>query len=646
MQQSFTTKLVHFGTFDLDLQSGELRKQGLKIRLPRQSFQILARLLDRPGEVVSREELRQTLWPGGTFVEFDVGLSSAVKKLRDALGDSAENPRFIETLPRLGYRFIAPLNGPRQAPDIDVAPLSYRGAPVVPGETAKTATRAGPRRRSLGRLVAAVFTAAVLIVALLLLNQRSRDWLLRSDGSSSLRSIAVLPLENLTGEQNQQYLADGLTDALTTDLAETLDLRVVSRTSTARYHVSDKSLPPLPVIGRELNVDGIIEGAFVRSGDHVHVTAQLIDARTDRHLWARDFDRRFDDVVALQEELAQAIAEAIAGRLTARQQAHLAKARKISADADELLFKAAFAAGPETYEGFREAIRYAEEATTKQPDFAYAYAKAAIWYNQFAFTGGISPLEFMPKAEDAARRSIELDEATPEAHAALGLVLYRYHWDWSGAEHEFRRSLELNPSFADGHRMLGVLLADTGRAPEAVTEARRAKELDPLSTQALLNLGMAHREAGQSDQAISEFRTVLQNRPGLARGHLQLGVSLLRIGELNAAITELQTAVRIRHGSLFLSHLGYAEAAIGNRTAALNILSELNGVSRLEFVSPVDVAGLQIGLGQNDAALASLEKACEVRDPQLTNLLIDYRMDAVRADSRFEAVLRHVGLIR
>jgi TolB-like protein/DNA-binding winged helix-turn-helix (wHTH) protein/tetratricopeptide (TPR) repeat protein len=642
-QQSSTSKSVHFATFDLDLQSGELWKSGRKIRLPHQSFQILARLLERPGELVSREELRQILWPGGTFVDFEVGLSSAVKKLRDALGDSAENPRFVETVPRFGYRFIAPLNGSGASANLSTSVPPLPANTAVASGSVTIPTHADPRRRL--RVVAAL-TLLALTGGVALWSSDARNRLRGFTRPSPIQSIAVLPLENLTGDPAQEYFADGLTDALITDLAENTDLRVISRTSTASYKATKKPLPPLPTIGRELNVDGVIEGAFVRSAGRVRVTAQLIDARTDRHLWAQSFDRTVDDLVALQNDLAHAIAQAIMGNLTARPHVHFTTARKVSAEAEELLFRAFVSAGRGTYQGFTEAISYAQAALDKQPDFARAWASEAVWYIQFSFVGRLAPLEFMPKAEAAARKALELDESLPEAHAALGLVLYRFHWNWPAAERELRRSLQLNPSFADGHRVLAVFLSAKGSPEDVVAEARRARELDPLSAQALMNLGTVHREAGQNEQAIAELLEVLRGHSEMSRAHFQLGVSYFVKGDVHAALEELQTAVRLGRNSRSLSYLGYVDAAIGQKTEALDILNELDALSHRQFVSPFDIAGVQIGLGLKDAALTSLEKACEVRDPEVTRLIVDDRMDALRSDSRFQNVLRRVGLAR
>jgi TolB-like protein/DNA-binding winged helix-turn-helix (wHTH) protein/Tfp pilus assembly protein PilF len=639
------TGSVHFGTFDLDLQSGELRKHGLKIRLPNQSFQILARLLERSGEVVSREELRQILWTDDTFVDFEVGLSSAVKKLRDALGDSAENSRFVETLPKRGYRFIAPVVRTHDGPNTGAPNRIDTPALEVAADEGSTASvveslddRQGSRLRAskIAAILLAGF-AGLAIVGFAAVRHRNAG----DAKPPSIRSIAVLPLANLTGDPGQEYFVDGMTDNLITELAQISDVRVISRTSVMRYK---EARTPTPVVGQELNVDAIVEGTVVRSGPRVRINAQLIDAQNDRHMWAHSYERDANDIAALQSDVAQAIAEAVAGTVAPGRQRYVAS-RRVSEEANMLFFKATIAAGAQNYQGFKDGISYAEAAIAKQPDFAASYGAIAIWYVQFSFVGPLSPVEFMPKAEAAARKAIALDEMTSQAHGALGLVLFRFHWDWEGAEKEFRRALQINPSYADGHRMFGAFLSAAGRTSEGLEELEEAQKLDPLSTQALLNLATANYEAGQNERAILELQTAIEKSPQLGRAHAQLGEAYLAQGDLDASIRELRTAITLSGRNLrILAHLGYADAVTGNTTEAQNILRELDALSHERFVSPLDMAGIHAGLGQTEAALMSLEKAYKVHDPQMSKLLVDKRMDRLRSDDRFQALERRVGL--
>jgi TolB-like protein/Flp pilus assembly protein TadD len=457
----------------------------------------------------------------------------------------------------------------------------------------------------------------------------------------TIRSLAVLPLQNLTGDPAQEYFADGMTDALITQLAQVGELRVISRTSVVRYKDAKE---PLPAIARALNVDGVVEGTVVRSGPRVRITAQLIDARNDRHLWARSYERDLNDVVALQGEVAQAIAEAVVGKLSQQQRARFMSSRPVSAEANQLLLHGFLAASRQTYEGFGDAITYFEQAIAKQPDFAAAYAAMALTYVQFSFVGPKAPQEFMPKAEAAARKALELDDTLPEAHAVMGIILYRYYWKWSEAEREFRRALALGPSYAETHRMFSVLLSASGRMEEALAEAQRAHELDPLSVQGTLELARSFRENGDYERAITEFRKVLEMDPNRPRAHFQLGVTFVEKDDLDDGISELETAVKLSQGNpRFVAYLGYAQAVNGDTHEAHKILKELETVSRQQYVSPFEVALIYAGLNNRETALVWLEKAYTTHDVELYGLARERRAEPLRSDLRFQGLVQRVG---
>jgi TolB-like protein len=310
---------------------------------------------------------------------------------------------------------------------------------------------------------------------------------------SLIRSVAVLPLENLTGDPADEYFADALTDVLITKLAQTGDLRVISRTSVVQYKRTKK---PLPAIAKELDVEGVIEGTVLRSGSRVRITAQLIDVRTDRHLWAKSYERDVSDVMGLQEEIAAAIDGAVAGRVGDGRRRTPSTSRRVDTEAAELLYKGLAAAAPPTAPGMADAIRYFEEAVRKQPDFAEAYAAMAMCYNQLLFFSARPPGDFMPKAEAAARKAIELDDRLAEAHAALAFGLFRYRWQWAAAEQELRRALALNPNYAYARQVFSAFLAAMGRREEAMQEATRARQLDPLSMQGALERAISYRARG------------------------------------------------------------------------------------------------------------------------------------------------------
>jgi TolB-like protein/DNA-binding winged helix-turn-helix (wHTH) protein/Flp pilus assembly protein TadD len=619
--------IVRFGDFGVDTRSGELRKSGRKIRLPDQSFQILTLLLDRAGEVVTREELHQRLWPAGTFVDFDAGLNNAVRKLRDALGDSAEIPRYIETLPRRGYRFIAAVEAqPLPAPD--EAEASGLVRPV-----------AGLRSRG----VAAPVTAVLALAAGVTLSARGDGWRGRQ-GPVQIRSVAVLPFENLTGDPEQEYFVDGMTEALTTDLAHFRALRVISRTSAMQYKRSKKSLPR---IADELNVDAVVEGAVARSGDRVRVTAQLIFAPTDHHLWARTYERELRDVLALQAEVAGAIAQAIQVELQPEERSRIARA--VDPDAYDAYLKGRFYWSKRSPQGMAKAIDYFQRAIEKDPTYAPAYSGLSDAYRHFGILG-LPPRECMPKAEAAARKALALDDTLAEAHTSLAAVLYRHNWDWAGAEREFQLSLEMDPSYAEGHRAYAIYLLLVRRAEEAVTELQRARELSPLSIQINVELASTLVRAGQYDEAIEQLQKTLEIHPKLGSAYVQMAEAYEGKGDRVRVAAMLDKAVALsgntgRPGVGYTGQpwVGYAYALTGRRREALEILAQLEKRSQQRYVSPQHFALIHLGLGDKDQAFVWLEKAYEERSFELLGFS-GQPFDGLHDDPRFRDLLRRMRL--
>jgi len=620
-----TARVLRFGIFELDTQSGELRRHGLKIRLPDQSFQILRRLLERPGEVVTREELRQRLWTSDTFVDFDVGVNSAIRKLREALDDSAENPRFVETFPRRGYRFIAPV----QSATSEQIP-----------EPVAVATTTGARARP--RWIAGGLVLAVTIATLVLLYERGWWERVRAGSATApIRSLAVLPFENLTGDPAQDYFVDGITGTLTTDLAQIDGLRVISRTSARQYKQSPKRLP---AIADELKVDAVLEGSVLRSAQNVRVTAQLIHAITDRHLWARSYDGELTDVVRLQQRIAREIAAVIGRRVPPTAGAH--EPRATNPEAYDAYLKGVFAMGRQSYEGFRSAVAYFEEAVARQPDFALAYGAMAQAQHQFLFTGPLSPREAMPKAEAAARKALELDDTVAQAHQTLGGILQHFHWQWEAGDKEFERARELRVAFGE-NRSAGVpALIRSGRIEEAIAASERARSNDPLAFGAYMDVATAYRAAGQFDKAVAEIRRGLEIVPRQPRGHFQLGVTFLFMGRLNDAIEELETAVRSQGNLRFQAYLGYAYATVGRRADARRILKELESRARQQYVSSFGMALIYDALGEKEPALAALERAYEDRAVEFTQMAQYPPFKTIASEPRFQATMRRVGLPR
>ena len=617
MEAAASPQTYRFGDFAFDPSSGELHKHGLKVRLQEQPYQILMLLLARPGEVVTRERVRQALWPGDTFVDFDVSVNSAIKRLRDALNDSAEKPRFVETLPRRGYRFIAPVEAlPTLSPP-----------PAVPATTT-------PARESRFSRVAAPVTLAVVLGALVLGGTGDRGPGDRS-GLAAVRSSAVLPFENLSGDEEQDYFVDGVTDAVITNLAQIRALRVISRTSVMQYKRTNKLLPR---IADDLNVDAVVEGTVTRSGDRVRVSAQLIHAPTDRHLWARTYDRELRDVLTLQAELAAAIAAAVEIQLAPAERLRLAAARPVDREAYEAYLKGRFFSNKRTGQGMAKAVDFFQQAIERDPAYAPAWSGLSDAYRMFGLQG-LPPSECMPKAETAARKALALDDTLAEAHASLAGVLYRYHWDWPGAEREFQRSLELDPGSAEGHRAYAMYLLTVRRHEEGLAEMRRARELSPLSTWINGELAAALVRARHYDEAIEQAQKTLEIDPKLFGAHWTLFAAHLAQGDRPRAAAMLENGLSSASTNPWL---GYAYGITGRPREALEVLARLEKQSREHYVTPQYLALVHLGLGHKNQVFALLERTYEERAFEATGFM--FLHDQLADDPRFQDLLRRMRL--
>jgi TolB-like protein/Flp pilus assembly protein TadD len=560
---------VRFGVFEVDLGGRELRKRGIRVKLQEQPFQVLQILLRNPGEMVTREELRESIWPADTFVDFDQGLNNAVKRLRDALGDSAEIPRFIETIPKHGYRFIS---------------------------TTELSSAAGQPR-----------------------------------------SLAVLPLENLSHDPAQEYFAEGLTEALITALAKIGELRVISRTSVMQYKGVRK---PLREIAHELGVDTILEGTVLRAGRRVRITAQLIDAAKGAHLWAESYERDLRDVLALQAEMAKAIAREIQVKLTPIDQARFAKIQPVIPDAYDAYLKGRYHWNRRPAR-LVEARKYFEQAVTKDPTYAAAYAGLADALSSLGAWGLVSANESCIKAKELARRALEIDHGLAEAHTALAYASM-YHYDFLAAERGFERALEINPRYAAGHHLFGLYLAMMGRYEEAYTEFHRALRLDPLAVSQDL-LGFNDLYSRRYDQAINKFIKIveLDAEDGPALCGLGWAYSCKELHE--PAIAALRKGVNFWPGTTPLTMLGEAYAAAGYRDEAQKILEQLFALSKERYVTPYGVARIYNALGDKDEALHWLETSYHRQAEWMLLLKVDSRFDNLRSDPRFDDLMRRMN---
>jgi TolB-like protein/DNA-binding winged helix-turn-helix (wHTH) protein/Tfp pilus assembly protein PilF len=636
-----------FGAFEFDPHARQLRKHGHTIRLHGQPLEILGLLLERSAGVVLREELRAKLWPEDTFVDFEHSLNAAVNKLREALGDDANSPRFIETVPRRGYRFIAPIEGPLPASAPDTAEQDAQGVnqeasnPIVekPGAGVLAPSGARLQRRTLR---VALIACALLIVLLLKFDiGRLRQRLLGRPDPAAIRSIAVLPLENLSHDPEQEYFADGMAEALTTELAQISALKVISHTSVVQYKGTKKSLPQ---IAQELSVDAVVEGAVQRSGNKVGITVQLIHAPSDRHLWAKSYERDLSDVLALQRDVAHTIADEIKAKLTPPEKAHLARARPIDSQAYDDYLKGRFSLEKGNA---RKSIEYFQAAIQKHPNYALAYAGLANSHITLGqpWGGDMSPKEVLPQAKAAARKALEIDDSLGEAHLALARVIQLYDWDWQAVEKEFRRALELNPNDAMAYHWYGEYLQEMGRNEEAFVQMRQAMVLDPLSSGSASELGYIFYTARQYDQAIRAFQKALELEADNVNAHVGLGWVYDEKKMYREAIAELEKAVNLsnRH-DLIVASLGKVLGDSGRKHEAKKLLEELEERSKHRYISPCLLALVHIGLGERDQAIASLEQGYTDRDQWMLYLKVDPHLDDLRSDPRFKDLVRRVGL--
>jgi len=612
--------VFRFARQEVELRAGELRRSGQSIKLQEQPLQILTMLLERPGEIVTREVIQQKLWPSDTFVEFDHSINAAIQRLRQALGDSAENPCFVETVARRGYRFIAPVEA--------VAAVNDRRS--------EDAAHRAPLQRRLALAAAIPIAIAALLFTLNVAGLRDR--VLQAVGAVrepplQIQSIAVLPLANLSGDPQQEYFADGMTEELITNLGKISSLRVISRTSVMQYKGTNK---PLPQIARELNVDAIVEGTVQRSENRVRITANLMHAPADRHLWAGTYERDLRDVLALQDEVARAIADEVKAKLTPQVQARLAHARPVDPEAHELYLK-----GSDwlSRDDRKKALEYFQQAIQKDPNFARGYLGIAQAYGGLGDNVELSSAEAFTKDKAYARKALELDESLPEAHVALAFALWQGDWDWSGAERELERALEINPNSEDAHRRYSSYFAMLDRPEEAIAEARRALEISPTLAWPYNHLGWVYYFARRYDDALAQYQKAMQVDPNASSAHLWIAWAYREKGMYKEAIAEF---LKMPDGAIKFGHLGNAYARAGQKAEAQKLLQKLIELSKQKR-GTWEVALIHAGLGDKDRAFEWLERAYQVRDKGMSFLKVDPPLDPLRSDPRFQDLLRRMN---
>jgi TolB-like protein/DNA-binding winged helix-turn-helix (wHTH) protein/Tfp pilus assembly protein PilF len=633
---AFTAQEFHFADFTLDQSRYRLQRGERILRLEKRPMELLILLVERRGELVSREEIAERLWGKDVFLDVDRSINTAISKVRVALRDDPDKPRFVETVVGKGYRFAAPVicgNGDSNLQvELLAPPVQVSSGPAVLVIHKKASST------HLRVLLAGVAVLALFTVALVL----SRGGGAKGTGQPAIKSLAVLPLKNLSGDPTQEYFADGMTEALIGRLSMIRGLRVISRTSV--MHFKDTQLS-VPEIAKTLHVDAIVEGSVIREGSRIRVHAQLIRAATDEHFWSEAYDRELRDVLALQSDVAQSIARKVEATVTGEEHEKLTAVRAVSPEVYESYLKGRFGKSNSRAD-IEESIAYFEDATRKDATFAPAYVGMADAYDMLATVFiGVPPGEVRPKVINAARKALELDPGLAEAHVLLADV-QQQQWQWTDSEAEYRRALELNPNDAAAHRGLASWLLFQGRTEEALAWSRRARELDPFGDSST-GLGWILLCARRYDEAIHELRSALAVRPDDAKALWVLGFVLIANHQPEEAIPVLEKAVSITArspGTIGVLVRAYADA--GRRTDALRLLAELKSRKQARYVPAAAFVNAYLGLGDYDQAFAWLERAYQEQSNILLFLKVHPFFDPIRDDPRFADLVRRVGLAR
>jgi TolB-like protein/DNA-binding winged helix-turn-helix (wHTH) protein/lipoprotein NlpI len=654
MQSPTERRIARFGIFEVDFENRRLTKSGFRIRLQDQPFQVLALLLQRQGTIVTRDELKEKLWASDTFVAFDDGLNTAIRKLRTALNDVADNPRFVETVPRIGYRFIASVTvsgentRPASTHSSDHAPSSIpvagarTGQPNAPkSATALPGSVQTPSRNTALRLrwaIVAVAAIVVLLVAVLAFRKGTKPNA-ASVPRAEFQSIAVLPLQNMSTDPAQEYFADGMTDEIITDLAKLAGPKVISRTSAMQYKGTHKSIPE---IARELNVGAVVEGSVERSGERMRVRIQLIQASSDHHLWAESYDRQLSDVLQLEADLAQDIARQIQLHLTDQQQRDLASRQPLNPQAFQDYLQGRQYWAMRTDESLSKAIEYFDRAISEDPGNARSFAGLAQCYIVLPMLTQARQAETERKAREAAQKALSLDESLAEAHLAIAEVNFYQDWNFSAAEKEFRRTLALNPNYATGHQWYGEFLSVLGRHQEAIREVETATALDPLSAIVHHQAGQSFQQARQYDRAIQEYEQALKLNPNLYVSYEAMYWAYRRQGKYEAALQAMRGAAPYWRPDQGMASLidGLSDAyAHGKKEGFLRQSVEMHKRFR---DAAIYLARDYSDLGEKERAVQELEMAFKNHDQIRIWILIDVELDPLRTDPRFQRMISQI----
>jgi len=640
--------IYRFGSFELHPRTRELYKAGTRLRLRPQPFQVLQLLAERAGDLVTREELRESLWSTETFVDFEHGLNTSIKELRGVLSDSANKPRYIETLPKLGYRLIVPVESDLAGPSKEA--LAAQDAVVAESAAPASESSYGFRGLRVRRQwPVAVAFAVVLIAGLAAYAQwfRSRA---RAQASSGRAMLAVLPFENLTGDVGQDYFSDGLTEEMIGQLGQ-LDpqrLGVIARTSIMHYKHTQDSVQQ---IGRDLGVQYVLEGSVRREANKVRISAQLIQTKDQTHLWSRQYDRELGGMLSLQGEIAREAADEIQLTLGSGHKL-LALDRKPAAspnsyEAYDLYLKGRYFWNKRTLEGFQQAAQFFQQAIAKDPNYAPAYAGLADTFALMSSWSMAPQNEFMPKARAAALKALAIDETLAEAHTSLALIAENYDYDWQTAEKEYQQAIELNPNYTTAHQWYAECLMWQGRFDEALRKSERARRLDPLSVIIATDQGAILFYSRQYDQAIEQLRVVLEMQPDFSRAHGLLIGAHVQKGRFEDALRQIE-AFRQFLGGIPWDDMAYVQGRWGRKAEARQALAKFEQMVRrgqlpLTSLTP-GLLLAYLGAGRKEEAIALLQKAYAEHSNAVVGIKVDPIYDPLRSDPRFQDLLRRVGL--
>jgi TolB-like protein/DNA-binding winged helix-turn-helix (wHTH) protein len=641
---------LYFDAYEVDPRAGEVRKHGFRVRLEDRPFRALLMLLRNANEVVTREELQKELWASDVFVDFDNGLNKAIVKIRRALNDSADKPRFIETLGRHGYRFLAEVRlGPPQPPPAiseaqAVAPSSNQ--PNAANEMGVVA-EAAPGRERFGRrsrLIIAMAALSVVTAAVIFLIQTygPRGRKLWGKAGQPIQSLAVLPLENLSGDPGQDYFVDGMTDELITNLSKIRGLRVASRASVLHLKGTRKTMPE---IAQELKVDAVVEGSVSRVGNQIRIRTQLIRGASDEHMWASSDTTNLQDILRVQAEIARQIAREIRGRLTPQEQHYLADSRRpATPEAYEAYLKGRYYFNQTGREGFAKSCASFEQSINIEPGYAAAYSGMANCYSGLASVGLMLPEEAVPKARAMATRALELDDTLADAHEALGVIRLNYDWDWPGAYTELQKASELDPNDSMIHVYLVSYYRTVGRIDDAVREAKLAQQLDPTSALAHRSLGWLYVFAGRYEDAEPELKKCLELDPHFFATHSFLFRVYEREKMLSRAVSEMEQDLRANEQYALAEGLHRIYQRSGYQKARKYYL-ELKIKNSIKYkVTAYDFAVWYALLGNNEKALDYLELSYRHRENHMNKLKVNSDFDGLRAEPRFQQLLKNLRL--